>query len=70
MQASKTQEAKSEKQDLVNELINKIQANHSELSIYESDKFRSIFIYVNRNKNIVHEELVWLKEIAERFNEE
>lgn len=59
----------SEENKLVKELINKIQSNHSELSIFESDKFRSIFDYVNKNKNIIHEDLIWLQQIAGRFNE-
>ncbi|MCZ7608893.1 MAG: hypothetical protein M5U17_01890 [Ignavibacterium sp.] len=68
MQVSETQEVRSEKQELVKELINKIQANHSELSIYESDKFRMIFDHTIKNNYIIHEEIIWLQQIAERFN--
>lgn len=55
----------SEKNNLVKELINKIQANHSLLTMDESDKFRIIFDHSKKNNYITHEEVIWLQQIVD-----
>lgn len=53
--------------DPIKELIKKIQTNHSDLSLDESDKFRKIFDSFNKYKKLSSEELSWLKKVADRY---
>lgn len=51
----------------IEKLIDKIQNNHSQLTIDESDKFRTIFDVFHKYKKLSLDDLTWLKNISERI---
>lgn len=49
----------------IKELIDKIQDNHKQLTMDESDKFRIIFDRFNKYKKLSLDDLSWLQNIAD-----